>query len=75
MYSHRSVMSNTSSDNQSLDLSGLDFGPVWARKGASGEQPAKLVGKETSDRTLNLAEHSYRLPKVLLQASCRLKKV
>ncbi len=34
-------MSESSSDNQSLDLSGLDFGPAWARKGAKGSQPAK----------------------------------
>ncbi len=34
-------MSKSSSDNQSLDLNGLDFGPAWARKGAKGDKPIK----------------------------------
>ncbi len=38
MYCRLINMSESSSDNQSLDLSGLDFGPAWARKGA---KPAK----------------------------------
>lgn len=38
-------MSKSSSDNQSLDLSGLDFGPAWARKGAKDSEPAKEYSK------------------------------
>lgn len=43
-------MSKSSSDNQSLDLSGLDFGPAWARKGAEGSQPAKEYKSYKGDR-------------------------
>lgn len=39
-------MSESSSDNQSLDLSGLDFGPAWARKGA---KPAKQFKDHKGD--------------------------
>ncbi len=39
-----------SSDNQSLDLSGLDFGPAWARKGAKGEKPAKQYREHKGER-------------------------
>jgi len=50
MYSRQSNMSNTSSDNQSLDLSGLDFGPAWARKGATGDKPAKKYKEYKGER-------------------------
>ena len=51
MYSQKSIMNNTSSDNQSLDLSGLDFGPAWARKGASSdEKPAKKYKEYKGER-------------------------
>jgi len=43
-------MSESSSDNQSLDLSGLDFGPAWARKGAKGEKPAKEYSNHKGER-------------------------
>lgn len=56
-------MSKSSSDNQSLDLSGLDFGPAWARKGA---KPAKQYkdhkggGKPTGGRNPRQGEKSPR---------------
>ncbi|MGJ8657129.1 MAG: hypothetical protein ACSHX6_11820 [Akkermansiaceae bacterium] len=44
-------MSESSSDNQSsLDLSGLDFGPAWARKGAKGDKPAKQYKEHKGER-------------------------
>lgn len=43
-------MSESSSDNQSLDLSSLDFGPAWARKGAKGSQPAKEYSNHKGER-------------------------
>ena len=50
MYCQLSNMSNKPSDNQSLDLSGLDFGPAWARKGASGDKPAKKYKEFKGER-------------------------
>ncbi len=50
MYSRLSNMSNKPSDNQSLDLSSLDFGPVWARKGAPGDKPAKKYKEYKGER-------------------------
>lgn len=43
-------MSKSSSDNQSLDLSALDFGPAWARKGAEGSQPPKEYKSHKGER-------------------------
>ena len=43
-------MSESSSENQSLDLNGLDFGPAWARKGAQGEKPAKKYREYKGER-------------------------
>ncbi len=49
MYCLETDMSE-SSDNQSLDLSGLDFGPAWARKGAKGSEPSKDYSSYKGER-------------------------
>ncbi|MFT6793767.1 MAG: hypothetical protein ACJAR1_001766 [Rubritalea sp.] len=50
MYSQQINMSESSSDNQSLDLSGLDFGPAWARKGAKSTETAKEYTNHKGER-------------------------
>lgn len=50
MYCQLINMSKSSSDNQSLDLSGLDFGPAWAKKGAKGDKPSKQYKEHKGER-------------------------